>query len=101
MPQPNSADRPKVVGKGWGSVVVAKVTLAEALAGASGSTGTAADRNMAQLTKFVGMLPKVSGKWGSGRLMAGSVFSALLTDDGRLVVGAVKPEGLYAALAGS
>ena len=101
VPQPSSADRPKVVGKGWGSVVVAKVTLAEALAGASGSTGTAADRNMAQLTKFVGMLPKVSGKWGSGRLMAGSVFSALLTDDGRLVVGAVKPEGLYAALAGS
>jgi hypothetical protein len=27
------------------------------------------------------------------------VFSALLTDDGRLVVGAVTPGGLYAALA--
>ena len=31
--------------------------------------------------------------------MEGKGFSALLTDDGRLVVGAVTPEGLYAALA--
>jgi outer membrane lipoprotein-sorting protein len=96
---PSSADRPKVVGKGWGSVVVAKMTLAEALGGASGSTGAAANRNMAQLTKVVELLPKVSGTWGSGHLMAGTVFSALLTDDGRLVIGAVTPEGLYAALA--
>jgi outer membrane lipoprotein-sorting protein len=102
-PHPSAADLPKTVGKGWGSVLVAKMPVSDASAGTSGSTGagTVADKNVAQLKKFVGLLPKVSGRWGSGHLMAGTVFSALLTDDGRLVVGAVTPEGLYAALAGS
>ena len=54
---------------------------------------------IASLMTFVGLLPKKTGSWGSGHLMAGTAFSALLTDDGRLVVGAVTPEGLYAALA--
>ena len=100
-PQRSSADMPKVVGKGWGSVLVAKMPVPEAGSGTSGNTDAEVDKNMAQLTKFVGMLPRVSGAWGSGHLMAGTVFSALLTDDGRLVVGAVTPEGLYAALAAS
>ena len=51
--------------------------------------------------KFVTLLPKVSGSWGAGHLMAGTAFSVLITDDGRIVVGAVTPEGLYAALAAS
>jgi outer membrane lipoprotein-sorting protein len=108
-PQPNSADIPKVVGKGWSAVMVVKMPAANATSGASGSTGAPADKspadkkpadkNLEQLTKIVTLLPKVSGSWGSGHLMAGTAFSALLTDDGRLVVGAVTPEGLYAALA--
>ena len=93
--QPNSADMPKVVGVGWGSVLVAKVPVPEA------SAGVPVNDTVAQLMKFVGLLPKVSGTWGSGHLMAGTVFSVLLTDDGRIVVGAVTPEGLYAALATS
>ena len=44
------------------------------------------------------VLPRVSGTWGSGHLLKGTLFSALLTDDGRVVVGAVAPEALYAAL---
>jgi len=96
-PQVNSADMFKVFGKGWGSVLVVKMPVPDASAGA----GAKADQSIAQLMKFVGLLPKVSGSWGSGHLMAGTVFSALLTDDGRLVVGAVTPEGLYAALATS
>ena len=32
-----------------------------------------------------------SGDWGSGRLLAGTAFSAVLTDDGRMAVGAVSP----------
>lgn len=98
-PQPSSADMPKVVGEGWGAVMVVKMPAANAKTGASGSTGGAADKNLEQLTKIAALLPKVSGSWGSGHLMAGTAFSALLTDDGRLVVGAVTPEGLYAALA--
>jgi outer membrane lipoprotein-sorting protein len=100
-PEVSSADKPKVVGEGWGSVLVARMPAPVAEAGTSGSTGAAADKDVAQLMKFVSLLPKVSGTWGSGHLMAGSAFSVLLTDDGRLVVGAVTPEGLYAALASS
>ena len=98
VPQPKSADLPKAVGKGWGSVMVVQMPAASAKAGTSSSTGATTDKTVAQLMKFVGLLPKVSGSWGSGHLMVGTVFSALLTDDGRLVVGAVTPEGLYAAL---
>lgn len=100
-PHQNSADRPKVVGKGWGSVLVAKMPVPDVNATTSGSAPGSADRSLAQLTKFVGLLPKVSGSWGSGHLMAGTVFSVLITDDGRIVAGAVTPEGLYAALAAS
>jgi hypothetical protein len=88
---------PKVIGTGWGSVLIAKLPAASA--GPSGSTGATADTSLAQLMKVVGMLPTVSGSWGSGHLMTGTVFSALLTDDGRLVVGAVTKEALIAALA--
>jgi hypothetical protein len=51
-----------------------------------------------ELQGFLNQLPRVSGDWGSGRLLAGTAFSAVLTDDGRLAVGAVRPEKLYQAL---
>jgi len=100
-PQPGSADMPTVIGKGWGTVLVARVPVPDASTATGGSTSATTDKTIAQLMKFVTLLPKVSGSWGSGHLMAGTVFSALLTDDGRIVVGAVTPEGLYAALAAS
>lgn len=96
-PQTKSADLPKVIGQGWASVVIVKVPTPSARVSASAS-GTIGSMG-AQLLKDVSLLPEVSGSWGSGHLMAGTVFSALLTNDGRLVVGAVSPEGLYAALA--
>jgi hypothetical protein len=43
-------------------------------------------------------LPKVSGSWGSGRLLTGTLFSAVLTNDGRVAIGAVPAERLYSAL---
>lgn len=74
----------KVVGSGWTQVVVTKVP---------------ADQASGQLEAFVRQLPKVSGSWGSGRLLSGTAFTAVLTDDGRLAVGAVRPELVYDALA--
>jgi len=100
-PQPSSADMPKVMGKGWGTVLVAKVPVPDASTATSGSMSATTDKTITQLMKLVTLLPKVRGSWGSGHLMAGTAFSALLTDDGRIVVGAVTPEGLYAALATS
>jgi hypothetical protein len=83
-----------VVGKGRTSVVVATVTpeLASA-AGRTGSSGPGAGPSA-----VLAMLPEVSGSWGTGRLLRGTLFSALVTEDGHLVLGAVRPELLYAAL---
>jgi hypothetical protein len=80
---------PRVVGKGWTSVVVSSVAL---------PTGRRADQggSMAGVLKS---LPTVSGPWGSGHLLHGALFSAVLTDDGRIAAGAVSPSMLYAALA--
>ena len=99
--QPSSADMPKVMGKGWGTVLVAKVPAPDASTATNGSTSATTDKTITQLMKLVTLLPPVSGSWGSGHLLAGTAFSALLTEDGRIVVGAVTPEGLYAALATS
>lgn len=73
---------PTVVGEGWTSVLVAE--LPERLT---------ADGD-GPLAGLLAALPRVSGDWGSGRLVSGSLFSVLLTDDGRVLAGAVTPERL-------
>jgi outer membrane lipoprotein-sorting protein len=83
---PTTEQEPTVVGKGWTSVVVAHVPRN-------------ATRGSRTLTRALEMLPTVSGTWGRGNLLRGTLFSALVTDDGRVAVGAVKPEVLYSALA--
>lgn len=79
---------PTVVGSGWTSIVVAK-------APSGGGTGSEAQA----LTGVLNSLPKVSGSWGSGRLLQSKLFSVLVTDDGRILAGAVAPDRLYAAAA--
>ena len=37
----------------------------------------------------------VHGKWGSGRLLTTSLFSVLITSNGRVLAGAVTPAVLY------
>ncbi len=76
-----------VVGQGWTSVLVTQRP--------DGSAGAPEG----QLGAVLDSLPSVSGEWGSGKLLAGTAFSAVLTDDGRVAVGAVQPELLYQALA--
>ncbi|MBE7189661.1 hypothetical protein [Jatrophihabitans endophyticus] len=44
-------------------------------------------------------LTRVSGAWGSGRLLQTSLVSVLLLHDGRVFAGAVDPSELYAAAA--
>lgn len=89
------ADEPKMVGKGWTTVVVAKGVDTTVPAGKTAEQKKAA----AAATKFLNSLPKVHGSWGSGRLIETKLFSVLLTDDGRLVAGAVDPSALYKAAA--
>lgn len=83
---------PTVVGEGWDAVVVTTMgTLPTEMP-------TADDPEAGQAMALLESLPQVSGDWGSGRLLTGTVFSAVLTDDGRVASGAVPPERLYDAL---
>jgi outer membrane lipoprotein-sorting protein len=75
-----------VVGTGWTAVVVTKV---------GELSNSQSDQ---QLKEFLSKLQPVRGSWGSGRLLAGTAFSAVWTDDGRLAVGAVRPDVIYQAL---
>lgn len=85
------AAKPTTVGTGWTTVLVARLPQGAA-------RPDAADRGRGdQASALLDGLPKVSGAWGSGRLLSGKLFNALLTDDGRLLVGAVAPERLYEA----
>ena len=72
-----------VVGEGWTAVVVGP---APDLGGADGAPST--------LEQVAQVLPQVSGPWGTGRLLTSRVLSVLLTDDGRLLAGAVSGERL-------
>ncbi|MBQ1070347.1 hypothetical protein KBX39_26780, partial [Micromonospora sp. D75] len=93
------AEKPDVrtVGTGWTTVVVAKI--GDAATGDGAKPGAdAPDAQM--LAQVLGDLPKVSGDWGSGRLLSGKLFSVLLTDDGRVIAGLVTPERLYQAAKG-
>lgn len=80
-----SGTAPTVTGTGWEQVLVAK----------TGESGATSDGTVGQL---LGRLPVVSGSWGSGHLLDGSLFSVVVTNDGRVAVGAVAPSLLYAAL---
>jgi hypothetical protein len=79
-------DQVKIVGSGWSTVAVRKLS------------GDPTAKAPAELQAFLSKLQPVSGKWGSGRLLPGNAFSVVLTNDGRMAFGAVKPEKLYEAL---
>lgn len=85
-------EKPTVVGEGWTTVVVA--TLPEN----PDQIPTGENSEGVDLQSYLAQLPAVSGPWGSGRLLAGTAFSVVLTDDGRVAAGAVAPELLYDAL---
>ena len=94
-------EEPTVVGQGWSTVVVAELgadPLAALASGAEPGEPGPADQAASALA-LLESLPTTSGAWGTGRVLAGTLFSAILTDDGRLAVGMVGPEALGAALA--
>lgn len=72
-------DKPTVVGDGWDRVAIEKVP---------------ADRSK----DLAGLGTPVSGSWGSGRLIKTAVATAIVTDDGRVAVGAVPEQVLSETL---
>lgn len=72
----------KVIGTGWSTIVVGK----------SGQDVPA------ELSGMLKVLPETSGSWGKGRILQGTLFTVVVTDDGRMAAGAVPAEELYKAL---
>nr|SBO95103.1 hypothetical protein BN4615_P4619 [Nonomuraea gerenzanensis] len=99
----------KVVGEGWTAVAVAPFSLSDLTAaqqsgtpegghGQPGGQGGGQGGDAAALVDSVlKSATPVSGTWGSGRLIRTKLVTALLTDDGRLLVGAVTPEAITKA----
>jgi outer membrane lipoprotein-sorting protein len=96
---------PQVVGDGWDTVIVAKVS-AESLAGTQlpnedqperrGPGRDEAGTNPQDLLKQLGK--QVSGSWGSGTLISSKIGNVLLADDGRIALGAVPEQVLTEAI---
>jgi outer membrane lipoprotein-sorting protein len=85
----------KVIGEGWASIFTGKLPASLDEISKEASSAEAGDGGE-MVEGLLGTLEKVSGSWGSGRLLSGSLFTVLITDDGRVFAGAVTPEALYA-----
>ncbi len=84
--------RPAVLGSSWTSVLV----LRNIEPGAAASGGRDAGNLLGGLLRAA---TPVQGAFGHGRMLRMALVTALLTDDGRLYVGAVTPEAIQAAAA--
>ncbi|MGW2471812.1 LolA family protein [Streptomyces sp. NPDC001665] len=91
------ADAPKVIGKGWNSIAEFK-TPGGAVLPSEASKSEASKGVPAEAQQFLDALgDKVSGKFGSGTVFKTRLINALMTDDGRVYVGAVTKDALVAA----
>jgi hypothetical protein len=99
--KPDASLAPTVVGTGWSQVVVVAVPtdLASGTAVAAQESEGASPMAGLDAAALLESLPRISGDWGTGRVLDGTLVSAILTDDGRVAIGAVGPETLGAALA--
>jgi len=122
VPFPALAAGPRVIGKGWLSVVVFPAMAAmnwvasppgplpRGSATYGGSAGVTPQRVVARpagalggLGQYLPLLEKsatpVHGAFGSGRLLRTALVSVLITSKGQVLAGAVTPSVLYAAAA--
>jgi hypothetical protein len=82
----------KQIGSGWTTVLVGPAPALNAGPKQNAGPQGAGPNSVEGMLRF---LPRVSGGWGSGRLLSGKLFSVLITDDGRVLGGLVSPERLY------
>ncbi|MFE7463994.1 outer membrane lipoprotein carrier protein LolA [Streptomyces sp. NPDC057499] len=79
----------RVIGEGWSAVAEIKVP------GAAGLPDKASEAAPPEARQFLDALgDKVSGKFGSGTVFKTRVVNTLMTDDGRIYVGAVTKDKL-------
>jgi outer membrane lipoprotein-sorting protein len=88
--------RPALLGSSWTSVLVLRLPEP---APAPGTRASGPDAARDQLGALLRAATPVHGAFGSGRMLRTALLTGLLTDDGRLYVGAVTPEAIQAAAA--
>jgi outer membrane lipoprotein-sorting protein len=81
--RPATADRPTVIGEGWETIAVFR--------------GVKLDPGNGPLAQLLTNARTVQGSWGSGKILTSKMVSALITDDGRVLVGLVTADTLAAA----
>ncbi len=92
-PRDQTEPKTALIGQGWTTVVASRFPTEANGTNDKDRTGTGG------LGAFLDALPQVHGSWGSGRLMQSKLFSVLLTDDGRVIIGAVSGDQLQKAAA--
>jgi hypothetical protein len=92
-PSTPSGASPKTatIGTGWTTVFASRVPATPDTADGAQKDGKST------LDTFLRSLPQVHGSWGSGRLLQSRLFSVLVTDDGRILAGAVAGDRLESA----
>jgi outer membrane lipoprotein-sorting protein len=99
--QSGSSHKPNnlsAIGSGWLAVLdLPSAGLTAPGGGVSAPGHGGSGDSAAVLNALLGSARPVSGAWGSGRLLQTSLVSVLITDGGRMFVGAVQPSVLYAA----
>jgi outer membrane lipoprotein-sorting protein len=91
--KPGTQPKAATIGQGWTTVLAARMPAEANGSKAKDDSGTGG------LDAFLGALPQVHGSWGSGRVLQSKMFSVLLTDDGRVLIGAVTGDQLQKAAA--
>lgn len=96
--------KPVVVGEGWDKVTV--VTMPEMSEEAKDAHAAKTDRaedeqaaeSMNEWKAMMESLPTVQGDWGSGKVLTSSLFTVVMSDDGRIAAGMVPTDDVVAAL---
>ncbi len=109
-----AASQVQVIGKDWLSVAVFPSSVLSEVTGSStagatgqmaqsavpgGQAGSGSGETAAIVRSLLGAASPVHGAWGSGQLLHTNLLSMLITDDGHVLIGAVRPAVLENAAA--
>jgi hypothetical protein len=100
-PAKNTASGASVIGKDWLAVADLPSSILSSATANTPSSGSSSSPLGGDTSAVINALLKsgtrVSGTWGSGRLLQTSLVSMLITDNGRVFAGAVTKDVLYQA----
>ncbi|GAA1521443.1 sigma-E factor regulatory protein RseB domain-containing protein [Sphaerisporangium rubeum] len=94
---PSSAAKLRTFGSGWATVAELPFSAADLPQPSAGDRRPGGADPSQVLDGLLKTGKPVSGSWGSGRVIQTKLVTALITDDGRLLFGAVTPQALTEA----